>query len=258
MVEPGGPPGPRRVQLDVPGRARVRHLDRAGVASHRRARTAAAPRGWTPSSAAPGRLRARSAWTPRWTACAGGRSGRRRPASKCAASRTRSVDAASTSVVRPPIVPARPTGPESSVMRRSSGSRRRVTWSRVSSCSPGAARRTTIGPCSRDRSNACSGWPSLEHHVVGDVDGQGHRPHAASAPAGAASTAASGAAGSKPVTVRSTSRSAPRGSAISPGWPLPSTGKRLDAGRVAERHLVRRGRLAREAADRQAVRRGRG
>jgi hypothetical protein len=58
------------------------------------------------------------------------------------------------------MVPAIEIGPEESVMRMSSGSRSRTTWSSVSSRSPGLARRTTIGPVSLVRSNACSGWPS--------------------------------------------------------------------------------------------------
>ena len=79
---------------------------------------------------------------------------------KCAASMTRSALSGVISVASPPIVPASEIGPDSSVIRMSSGSRARTTWSRVSSCSPGRARRTTIGPVSADRSNACSGWPS--------------------------------------------------------------------------------------------------
>ncbi len=64
-----------------------------------------------------------------------------------------------------------------SVMSRSSGSRRRSTSSRVRSCSPGRARRTTIEPLRRSRSKACSGWPSLQHDVVGHVDGERDGPH---------------------------------------------------------------------------------
>ena len=78
---------------------------------------------------------------------------------KWAASRARSLVVSSTSVSSPPMVPASPMGPRSSVMRRSSPSSVRATWSRVSRVSPGAARRTTIGPRSFARSNACSGWP---------------------------------------------------------------------------------------------------
>jgi hypothetical protein len=72
---------------------------------------------------------------------------------------TRSRDCGVTSVASPPIVPASEIGPEESVIRMSSGSRVRVMWSSVSSVSPGQARRTTIGPVSADRSNACSGCP---------------------------------------------------------------------------------------------------
>ena len=81
-------------------------------------------------------------------------------AEKCAASMTRSRDSSLTSVARPPMVPAIEIGPEASVIRMSSGSSSRTTWSSVSSRSPGRARRTTIGPDSRALSNACSGWPS--------------------------------------------------------------------------------------------------
>ncbi len=58
------------------------------------------------------------------------------------------------------MVPAIEMGPEESVITTSSGSRSRSTWSRVSSFSPGSARRTTMGPLSRSASNACNGWPS--------------------------------------------------------------------------------------------------
>ncbi len=81
-------------------------------------------------------------------------------AEKCAASITRSRDSSVISVASPPMVPAIEIGPEASVIRMSSGLSSRTTWSRVSSRSPGWARRTTIGPVSRSRSNACSGWPS--------------------------------------------------------------------------------------------------
>ena len=82
--------------------------------------------------------------------------------SQWAASMTTSMGSAPgrISVDAPPITPARPIGPESSVMSRSSGSRRRCTSSSVVSVSPGRARRTTIGPDSRPASKACSGWPS--------------------------------------------------------------------------------------------------
>jgi hypothetical protein len=68
--------------------------------------------------------------------------------SKCAASITTSIGSVPgrISVDAPPITPARPIGPESSVMSRSSASRRRCTSSRVVSVSPGCARRTTMGP----------------------------------------------------------------------------------------------------------------
>ena len=56
------------------------------------------------------------------------------------------------SVLAPPITPASPMGPESSVMSRSSGSRVRSTSSRVVSFSPAVALRTTMGPDSRPAS----------------------------------------------------------------------------------------------------------
>jgi hypothetical protein len=48
-------------------------------------------------------------------------------AEKCAASITRSVEASSISVDRPPMVPAMEIGPDASVIRMSSGSRVRTT-----------------------------------------------------------------------------------------------------------------------------------
>ncbi len=70
-------------------------------------------------------------------------------ASKWAASMTTSVVASEISVDAPPITPARPIGPESSVISRSSASQLRITSSSVVSFSPAAALRTTIGPVNR-------------------------------------------------------------------------------------------------------------
>jgi hypothetical protein len=80
--------------------------------------------------------------------------------SKCAASMTTCVVVAESSVVCPPMTPARPIGPESSVISRSSGDSVRSTSSRVVRVSPSAARRTRIGPCSRSPSYPWIGWPS--------------------------------------------------------------------------------------------------
>ncbi len=97
--------------------------------------------------------------TPRWNRleASEGRLCRRRVreivvGSKCAASMMTAVVDSRSSVLSPPITPARPIGPVSSVISRSSTSRPRVTESRVTSCSPGAALRTTIGPFSSDAS----------------------------------------------------------------------------------------------------------
>ena len=99
--------------------------------------------------------------------------------SKCAASITTSIGSVPgrISVDAPPITPARPIGPESSVMSRSSGSRRRSTSSRVVSVSPGCARRTTMRPGQPRRVVGVQRLAQLEHHVVGDVDDQRDRAH---------------------------------------------------------------------------------
>ena len=76
---------------------------------------------------------------------------------KCAASISTSVVSSLISVVRPPMVPASETAPEPSAMTMSPGSSARVTWSRVSSRSPGSARRTSIAPVTLALSKACSG-----------------------------------------------------------------------------------------------------
>ena len=73
-------------------------------------------------------------------------------ASKCAASITTSRVPADSSLVAPPITPARPIGPVWSVITRSSTSSGRTTSSRVVSFSPSYAWRTTIGPSSVSRS----------------------------------------------------------------------------------------------------------
>ncbi len=91
--------------------------------------------------------------------------------SKCAASTMISVVPVTTpvsgsvtgsriSVVAPPITPARPIGPLLSQISRSSADSFRLTPSSVVSVSPSAARRTWIGPSTRSRSYACSGWPT--------------------------------------------------------------------------------------------------
>ncbi len=82
-------------------------------------------------------------------------------ASKCAASMTTSVVAlapfsvsswSAISVFAPPITPARPIGPRSSVMTRSSACSLRSVPSRVTSFSPSSARRTPMVPRTRFRS----------------------------------------------------------------------------------------------------------
>ena len=80
--------------------------------------------------------------------------------SKCAASITMWVVVDEISVVAPPITPASPIGPVSSVISRSSADSVRVTSSRVVSFSPSVARRTTIGPLSLSPSYPWIGWPS--------------------------------------------------------------------------------------------------
>ncbi len=67
-------------------------------------------------------------------------------ASKWAASMTTEVVASDSSVLSPPMTPAMPIGPLSSVISRSSVESGRSTSSSVVIDSPCAARRTTIGP----------------------------------------------------------------------------------------------------------------
>ena len=81
---------------------------------------------------------------------------------------------------RPPITPARPIGPRSSVISRSSGSsvaRSRGRASRAARPAPRGARRSA--PVSRAAVEGVQRLAELEHHVVGDVDGERDRPHAA-------------------------------------------------------------------------------
>ncbi len=80
--------------------------------------------------------------------------------SQCAASNSTSVVPGCTSLVSPPITAASEIGPLSSQITMSSASRVRLAPSSVVSFSPGVARRTTSGPRSRSRSNACIGWPN--------------------------------------------------------------------------------------------------
>ena len=57
----------------------------------------------------------------------------------------------------------------------------------------------------------------LEHHVVGDVDGQRDRAHAAGSGPAAPATCGLGAVGSKPLTRRATNTSHPLGSSTATG-----------------------------------------
>ncbi len=76
-------------------------------------------------------------------------------------------------------MPASEIGPLSSVMRMSVGVQRAVDVVERGQRLARRARRTTIGPVSLARSKACSGWPSSSIRVVGHVDGERDRPHAA-------------------------------------------------------------------------------
>ena len=86
------------------------------------------------------------------------------------------VVAGSHSVVAPPITPASPIGPESSMISRSSPASFRTTSSRVSLL----PRRRLPHPDRPGQLVAVIGvdrLTDLEHHVVGDVDGERDRPH---------------------------------------------------------------------------------
>jgi hypothetical protein len=80
--------------------------------------------------------------------------------SQCAASSSTAVVPSPISVEAPPMTAARPIGPLSSVISRSSVERVRTVPSRVVSFSPSRASRTVIGPVTALRSKACIGWPS--------------------------------------------------------------------------------------------------
>ncbi len=80
--------------------------------------------------------------------------------SKQAASSSTCAVPPEISVAAPPMTPARPSGPESSAMTRSSVVSARSWPSRVTSRSPSVARRATTAPESLSRSYACSGCPS--------------------------------------------------------------------------------------------------
>ena len=98
--------------------------------------------------------------------------------SQCAASMKMLVVSRDSSVVSPPITPASPIGPESSVMSRSSAES--VAVDPVEGGQPLAR----SGAAYDDRAGelvaveAVDRLTELEHHVVGDVDGQRDRPHA--------------------------------------------------------------------------------
>ena len=105
---------------------------------------------WTARSAASSAISQSTPRSLRFDASEGRRCRRRVRAidtgSKFADSTTIVVVASVTSVAAPPMTPARPMGPESSVMSRSSGSSSRSLPSRVVRVSPARARRTTISP----------------------------------------------------------------------------------------------------------------
>ena len=174
--------GDPRGQVDRGGdrlaaRAACRRTSRRRSRCRRRARRAAARPGPRRTPGAAGRRRARSAWTPRRAACAGARCGRSWSARSARPRSPPSVVVSDSSVVWPPITPAMPIGPLSSVISRSSADRLRRTSSRVVIFSP------SRGPSYDDRAGelvavvAVHRLAELEHHVVGDVDAQRDRPH---------------------------------------------------------------------------------
>ena len=157
------------------------------------------------------------------------------------------------SVVSPPMTPPRPMIPESSVTTRSSVESARSLPSSVVSRSPVARAADAdragelVGVVAVDRA------AELEHHVVGDVDGERDRALPAQHQPAGHPGRASGAVGSKPDTVRATKTGQPSGSSIDDRVALVVARRGLPIGRVVERHAVRQGRLAGDAAQRQRV-----
>ena len=182
-------------QLDDLGR-RVGDAGDPGRLGRRRARSAAAGRGCRrrrrrrrprapPYSASSSAARASattviSGSTPRSKRLAASLGSRCRRAvratpvgSQCAASSSTFVVPSPISVDAPPMTAARPIGPVSSVISRSSACSFRVVPSSVVSFSPSRASRTMIGPGDGVAVEGVHRLAELEHHVVGDVDGQG-------------------------------------------------------------------------------------
>ena len=157
----------------VPSRPRSRRLG----GSRRPGRPAAGPRGGRRHSAAAGstpRSKRRDASEDSWC--------RREVlamvmASKQAASITTEVVPSENSVDAPPITPASPIGPESSVINRSDGSQSRTTSSSVRELLARVRLPYDDRAGEPLRVVGVQGLTGLQHHVVGDVHGQRDRPH---------------------------------------------------------------------------------
>ena len=172
-----------------PGRAWRRRAGWPGVVSGCRRRRSRRPRGRRRTARAarrrgrarrrssPGRRRARTAWRPRSAAGAGGPCGRRRSAPSARPRAGRLVVPSPISVDAPPMTAARPIGPLSSVISRSS----------VRQLPRGAVQGGELLPLARQPDGDRSGdrvavegvhrLAELEHHVVGDVDGERDAAH---------------------------------------------------------------------------------
>ena len=208
-----------------------------------------------------GRLRARTASTPRSAACGGARPRAMQTGSKCAASITHVRGRRSpSSVSAPPMTPASPIGPRSSVMSRSSGSRSLVTLS------SSVVRRLARSGAPYDDLTAravavvaMDGVAQLEHHVVRDVDRERDRPHPGELePPRHPTRCRRGGRVEAGDLQRHEPVAARRSSSTRTGYPVAGPRRRQLGRRGRGRDVVGDRRVSGDAADARARRRGRG
>ena len=138
-------------------------------AHHRRCRATALSLAPPRRTASRGPPLARTVGRRRFEVHSGARFPRSRAARRTRTPGTRFVVAAEMPLRSPPITPAMAIGPFASVINNVSVSSAASRPSSNNSVSPLRARRTTTASFNTARSNACMGWPSLDHHIVGDI-----------------------------------------------------------------------------------------
>ena len=179
-IDGGAEDAARQVGLDR-GDGGSGHRSDDGLArrrgSRRRARPAGRPPDERPRTPPPDPPHARSDDWPPSSACAGGTSARRSSRRSARPPPPRTVVSAPISVLAPPITPARPMGPVPSVINRSSVLQVADHVVEGGQLLPRVRATDHDRPVQPVRVVRVDRLPGLQHHVVGDVDGQRDRAH---------------------------------------------------------------------------------